>query len=31
MTTLDMFQYGFILIVFFVGVIGFMKAAISDD
>ena len=31
MTTLDIFQIVFICIVFAVGLIGFMKAATSDD
>ena len=31
MTTLDMFQIGFVVIVFAVGIIGFLKAATSDD
>ncbi len=31
MTTLDIFQIAFLVIVFAVGLIGFMKAATSDD
>ena len=31
MTTLDMFQLGFVAIVAVVGLVGFMKAATSDD
>ena len=30
MTYLDMFQVGFLLVVFIVGVVGFIKAATSD-
>ena len=31
MTTLDMFQLGFVVIVAVVGLVGFMKAATNDD
>jgi len=31
MTTLDMFQLGFVVIVAVGGLVGFMKAATSDD
>ena len=31
MTTLDIFQIVFLVIVFLVGVIGFIKAAASDN
>ena len=31
MTTLDIFELGFIALVFIVGLVGFMKAATSDD
>ena len=31
MTTLDMFQIGFLVLVFIVGLVGFIKAATSDD
>jgi len=31
MTALDMFELGFVVIVAIVGLVGFMKAATSDD
>ena len=31
LTTLDMFQIGFVTIVAVVGLVGFIKAATSDD
>ncbi len=31
MTTLDMFQLGFVVIVAVVGLVGFMRAATKDD
>ena len=30
MTTLDIFQVGFLTIVFIIGLVGFIKAATSD-
>jgi hypothetical protein len=31
MTYLDMFQIGFLIVVFIVGLVGFIKAATNND